>query len=72
MTFEELWEKVEQLKIIPDAGIKQIPAVLSVRTKKKLCNRPPEETASIIMNAIDHINLGSIATLDSLVWKQLK
>lgn len=34
MTFEELWEKVEQLKIIPDAGIKQIPAVLSVRTKR--------------------------------------
>ena len=72
MTFEELREKVEQLKIIPDAGIKQIPAVLSVRTKKKLYNRPPEETASIIMNAIDQINLGSIATLDSLVWKQLK
>ena len=72
MNFEELWAKVEQLKILPESGIKQIPAILSLRTKKDLCRCSPMETASIIMNAIDQINHGSVETMDALVSKLLK
>lgn len=52
-------------------AIIQIPASLSIDTKKRLMRRSPAETAEILRAAIDEINHGSVESIDSLVRKQL-
>ena len=71
MTFDELWEQVKQLKVLPDAAIIQIPYILKDSTKKKLCKQSPQDVAEIITSAIDEINRGSVETVDALVRKRL-
>ena len=68
MNFEELWK---QVKGFSDIAKQFIPNALSDETKKKLENYSSEEIASIINNAVEEINRGSIETVDSLVRKQL-
>jgi hypothetical protein len=68
MTFDELWKQVEGL---PDTAKLQVPEVLSPTTKKKLEKRSPQEIAVIVAAAIDEVNHGSIAPLDTLIRKRL-
>ena len=68
MTFDELWK---QVKGLPDAAIKQVPNIISPDTKNKLVQKSPEEIGSIVSAAIDEINQGSVATVDTLVRKRL-
>ncbi len=71
MSFEEYWSEVEKLKVLPHMAIVQLPASLSVYTKKRLMKKRPEETAGIMRAAIEEINKGSIESIDSLVRKRL-
>ena len=71
MTFEELWEKVSELKILPDTAIQQVPHVLSEGTKKKLVRMAPKEVVMILQEAIDAIDHGSVQTVDVLVLNKL-
>ena len=71
MTFEELWEKVDQLGILPGTAIDQIPLALSESTKRRLLRKTPEEIAAIIRSAVSEIDQGSIDTVDVLVRKRL-
>lgn len=68
MTFDELWK---QVKGLPDAAIMQVPNILSPDTKNKLVQKSPEEIGSIVSAAIDEVNRGSVATVDTLVRKRL-
>ena len=68
MSFEELWK---QVKGFPEAAMQFIPNALNDETKKKLESYSSEEIASIINNAVEEINRGSIETVDSLVRKKL-
>lgn len=52
MTFEEYWLEVEKLKVLPGMAIQQLPASLSIETKKRLMRKRPEETVSILQAAI--------------------
>lgn len=72
MTFHELWKRVSELGVLPDAAIMQIPFVLSQQTKTKLTKKSPEEAVKIISSAIDEINRGSVETVDILVLRKLK
>jgi hypothetical protein len=48
-----------------------VPKVLSKETKKRLEKLNPEEISAIVIQAIDEVNLGSIAPLDELIRKRL-
>ena len=41
MTFEELWTAIEDLKVLPNTAIVQIPEALSESTKKRLSRLTP-------------------------------
>ena len=71
MSFEELWNQVEKLKVLPSTAILQIPKVLSEDTKEMLGRRSPQEVADLIRSAVSEIDRGSIETLDRLVRKRL-
>lgn len=71
MTFEDYWEEIGKLKILPGMAIKQIPSSLSAETKKRLMKKEPVETVEILKNAIDEINHGSVESIESLVKKRL-
>lgn len=72
MTFEELWKRVSELKALPDTAIYQIPSTLTVRTKKKLANKSPEEAVEIIIDAISEIDRGSVKTVNDLINEKMK
>lgn len=71
MTFEELWEKISELKILPDTAIQQVPHVLSDIAKKKLSRKTAEEAVKILREVIEEIDHGSVQTVDALVRKRL-
>ncbi len=68
MTFEEMWSNV---KGIPSDASKQIPSVLSDKTKNKIRNLEPKLVAKIVNEAIDEINNGSIERIDVLIRRRL-
>ena len=71
MTFEEYWREVDMTHLLPAMAIDQIPSSLSNSTKKRLMKRNPEETATMLREAIEKINRGSVESIDSLVRKKL-
>lgn len=71
MTFEELWEKISELKVLPDTAIQQVPYVLSDITKEKLSRKTAEEAVKILREAIKEIDHGSVQTVDTLVLSKL-
>jgi hypothetical protein len=71
MTFDELWDEIGKLHILPEAAIEQVPKILSNETKKRLSRKSPEEVGRIIKEAIDEINRGSVETVDALTQKKL-
>ena len=71
MTFDEYWEEVEKLKVLPGMAIIQLPSSLSPETKKRLMKLEPEQTARLISTAIEEANRGSVESIDSLVRKRL-
>lgn len=71
MTFEDYWEEIGKLKVLPGMAIKQIPSSLSTETKKRLMKKEPIETVEILKRAIEQINHGSVENIESLVRKQL-
>ena len=66
MTFEELWSRVQDL---PDTAKMQVPGILKEDTKKRLCQKTPEEVSFIIYSAINEVNHGSTTSLDTLIKK---
>ena len=71
MTFEDYWEEIGKLKVLPGMAIKQIPSSLSPETKQRMMKKEPVETVEILKTAIDEINHGSVESIDSLVRKKL-
>ena len=69
MTFEEVWDQVQGL---PQEAIQRVPETRKDDTKKRLSRLSPAEVAEIVTVAIDEVNHGSIAPLDSLVKKRMK
>ena len=49
-----------------------LPSTLSYSTKKVVVNLEPEELGSILKDAIDQIESGSVESIDALVRKALK
>ncbi len=66
--FDELWKQAEG---IPEGIKKQIGEDLSQKTKKILEKKKPKEIQTIINEAIEEINRGSIETMDSLIRKKM-
>ena len=71
MTFEDLWGQVAELKVLSSEALRLVPDVLSLKTKKRLCKKKPEEVAEIVQWAIKQIDHGSIETVDALVSQKL-
>ena len=71
MTFEEYWAEVEKLKMLPEMAIQQLPFSLSPETKKRLLRKRPEETAELLITAIEEVNKGSVESIDRLVKEKL-
>ena len=71
MTFEDLWRHVSELKVLSSEALRLVPNALSLKTKKRLCMRKPEEVAEIVQWAIRQIDHGSIETMDALVSRKL-
>lgn len=71
MSFEELWEKISEMRALPDTAIQQVPHVLSDAMKKKLSRKTAEEAIKILREAIEEIDHGSVQTVDALVRKRL-
>ncbi len=69
MTFEEVWDQVQGL---PREAIKRVHETLKEDTKKRLSRLSPAEVTEIVTAAINEVNHGSIAPLDSLVKKRMK
>ena len=69
MTFEELWEEVWKEVQLPKEAKELLPKSLSEKTKRQLLNsgKPTTEIAKLIVEAVDVINHGSVATIDELV-----
>ena len=60
MTFETLWEEVKKMGMLPDTAVMEVPALLSMATKKRLSWMEPRAVAEIISMAIEEINDGSV------------
>lgn len=71
MSSEELWKAVERLHILPETAIEQIPDLLTDPIKERLSQLSPTDAGSVVADAVDEINCGSIATLDTLIKKRL-
>lgn len=71
MTFEEKWKQVEQLNTLPNTAIRQIPQVLSGKTKSLLVKKTAQEIAEIVNSVVCEIDHGSVETVDLLVLKRV-
>lgn len=71
-TFDEYWEEVKSLGLLPNTAVLQIPEALRFQTKMKLIEMPPQETVQIILKAVDMVNDGSTKRLDILVKEQIE
>ena len=65
MTFEEYWSEVEKLKVLPNTAIKQLPSVLSGKTKSELMRRTAEDAVEILKKAIETIDLKGSANAEN-------
>ena len=72
MQFDELWEEVIALKVLPEAAHYDLPSALSNDTKRRMCAKTPEEAVEIFADVISEINQGSVETIDNLVNKRLQ
>ena len=68
MSFEEIWSQVQGL---PQEAINLVPEALTEDTKRRLCNKTPEEVAEIVRVAINEVNHGPFEPLDALIGKRL-
>ena len=73
MTFEDLWQDIWMQMKLPGDAKYFLPQSLSEKTKRQLLNsgKSITELARIIVDAVDEINNGSVATIDELVNKSL-
>lgn len=71
MVFEELWEQIEELHILPNQAISQVPLVLSEDTKIRLEKLKTRDVVDIVQLAIEEVNNGSIKPLDKLIRERL-
>lgn len=71
MTLEEYWRLVAELNVLPNEALRWIPDSLSLKTKKRLCRKRPEEVAEIVLWAINQIDHGSTETVDALVNRKI-
>ena len=71
MQFEDLWEEVAKHNVLPRAAVETIPNMLSETTKEKLMTLQPYEVCSIIRSSIDEIDVGSAASLNSIVIRKI-
>ena len=70
--FEDYWKKIEELGILPEGALKQLPESLGDTVRAELMKRTPEESAQAILVAIDQVNHGSVAPVEELVLEILK
>ena len=71
MTFDALWVEVEELHMLPEAAIEQVPQILSDDTKKRRSSKTADEVGRILQDAINEINRGSVETVEALTQKKL-
>ena len=71
MSFDELWNKVEETGVLPNTAIYQIPGLLSDEVKNKLRRKKPEEVARLVSAAVEEVNGGSVDRLENLIRKRL-
>ena len=71
MTFEGKWKQVERLNILPNTAIRQIPQILSEKTKSFLVKKTAQEIAGIVNSAVYEIVHGSVETVNTLVLKRV-
>ena len=71
MTFDELLDKACTTAGLPEMARLLLPSTLSEETKKSVLKLSPEEFGSILKDAIDHIDHGSVESVDALVRKAL-
>lgn len=72
MTFDELMDIACKSARLPNMARILLPSTLSDSTKKAVVNLEPEELGSILKDAIDQIESGSVESVDALVRKALK
>ena len=70
--FEDFWNEIEKLEILPEGAIQQLPESLDDMCRVELMKRTPEEAAEVIMKAIDQVNHGSIESVEELVLEIMK
>ncbi|MCR5293698.1 MAG: hypothetical protein K6E30_00795 [Lachnospiraceae bacterium] len=70
--FEELMNEIEQLEVLPNSAIWDLPKLLGNDTKRRLCRLGSERAAQVLANAIDRVNAGSVERLDVLVKDEIK
>ena len=72
MTSDELMDTACKSARLPNMARILLPSTLSDSTKKAVVNLEPEELGSILKDAIDQIESGSVESVDALVRKALK
>ena len=68
MSFEGICAQVQGL---PQEAINLVPEALTEDAKRRLSNKSPVEVAEIVTAAIEEVNHGSIAPLDTLIKQRL-
>lgn len=71
MTFEELLNAACESAGLPNMARILLPGTLSNESKKAVMKLEPEALETILKNAIDQINNGSVESVDTLVRKAL-
>lgn len=68
MSFEGIWAQVQGL---PQEAINLVPEALTEDAKRRLSNKSPVEVAEKVTAAIEEVNHGSIAPLDTHIKQRL-
>lgn len=71
MPFDELMDAACESAGLPSMARILLPSTLSDKTKKAVMKLKPEMIGSILKDAIDQINNGSVESVDMLVRKAL-
>lgn len=71
MTFEEVWKAVDELGVLPNTAIDQIPEILTDSIKYQLLELDPQTVARIIDEAVEEVNCGSVESVNALVVKRI-
>ncbi len=72
MKFEELMNEIEQLEVLPNSAIWDLPQLLGNDTKRRLCRLGAERATQVLVNAIDRVNAGSVERMDVLVKEEIR